>query len=189
LAEHRAAHPEVRVELQRSPRAGKLQAVLDGEIDVAIVHTAPPTPGLSFTEISREPWRPVVSAGHPLVRAAPVELRALAGDPLVLVSGEPAGARRLRDELVAVCRAAGFEPTLGPTLDSLEDALVEIARSRSWMLLRAPNVTEARRVGVVELPVADDLPPARLWLAHRADPAPATRALIALARRLHRSAR
>jgi hypothetical protein len=32
----------------------------------------------------------------------------------------------------------------------------------------------------------DDLPPARLWLAHRTDPPPATRSLVALARRLYR---
>src|SRR3954469_16089248 len=37
LAHQRAAHPGVRVELARSRRAPKLRALLDGEIDVALV--------------------------------------------------------------------------------------------------------------------------------------------------------
>lgn len=184
LAEHRAAHPDVRVELQVPERAPKLQAILEGQIDVALVHTAPPTPGLSFTEVSHERWHVVASAEHRLAGARAIPLGALARDPLVLVGGEPAGAGRLRAELAAVCRSAGFEPTIGPTLASLEDALIEIARSSGWTLLRAANARSVGPFGVVELAVRDELPPARLWLAHRTQVAPATRSLIALARRL-----
>jgi DNA-binding transcriptional LysR family regulator len=87
LAEHRAAHPQVRVELQPQSRTPKLQAILDGEIDAGLVHSAPPTPGLAFTETSSEPWHVVVSAAHPLASAGPIALRALRADPLVLVTG------------------------------------------------------------------------------------------------------
>jgi DNA-binding transcriptional LysR family regulator len=187
LAEHRAAHPGVRVELRRSGRSPKLQAVLDGETDVALVHSAPRTPGLSFTEVSSEPWRAVVAAGHALAGGGPIALRALARDPLVLVEGEGTG--RLREQLSALCRGAGFEPVFGPTQPSRDDALVEIARSCAWTLFRAANVPDTGRLGLAELVLEDDLPPARLWLAHRTDPPPATRSLVALARRLHRGGR
>jgi hypothetical protein len=100
------------------------------------------------------------------------------------VTGEPGGARRLREQLVDLCRGAGFEPTLGPTLATLEDALIEVARSSAWTFLRAANARDVARVGVVELDICDDLPPARLWLAHRSDPASAIRALAAVARRI-----
>lgn len=189
LVEHRAAHPDVRVELQSPDRAPKLDALLDGEIDVALVHTAPPTPGLSFTEISSEPWHVATSAEHRLAGTEPIKLRALAADPLVLVGGEPAAANRLRAELIALCRGTGFEPTMGPTLASLEDALIEIARSSGWTLLRAANARDVDRLGVVELALSEELPPARLWLAHRTHLAPATRSLVALARRLQRRGR
>jgi DNA-binding transcriptional LysR family regulator len=186
LAEHRAAHPGVRVELRRSRRSPKLQAVLDGETDVALVHSAPRTPGLAFTEVSSEPWRAVVAAGHALAGHGPIALRALADDPLVLVDGEGTG--RLREQLSALCLGAGFEPLFGPAQPSRDDALVEIARSSAWTLFRA-NVPETRRLGLAELVLEDDLPPARLWLAHRTDPTPATRSLVALARRLYRGGR
>lgn len=189
LAEHHAAHPEVRVELTPPGRAPKLQAIVDGEIDAALVHSAPRTPGLSFTETASEPWHVVVSSAHPLAGSGPIALRALARDPLVLVSGEPDGVDRLHDQLLALCRGAGFEPTVGPVLATLDDALVEIARSRGWTFLRAANARDAGRAGVVELALGDHLAPARLWLAHRTDPPPATRALAAVARRIHHADR
>ncbi|HEX3833086.1 MAG TPA: LysR family transcriptional regulator [Solirubrobacteraceae bacterium] len=188
LAEHRAAHPDVHVELQQARRMPKLEAILNGEIDAALVHTAPPTPGLSFTEITCESWQVVASSTHPLAGAGPIALKALADDPLVLVAGDRQGTRRLREQLAALCRGAGFEPRIGPTLESLEDALIEIARSTSWTFLRAANARDAGRVGVAALRVADPLPPARLWLAHQTSPPPATRALAALAHRLCESA-
>lgn len=187
LAHHRAAHPGVRVELTRARHTPKLDAVLKGEIDVALVHSAPATPGLAFTEIWREPWQPIVSASHPLAGNAAVSLRELAGDPLVLVAGE--GTIGLREQFTMLCRDAGFKPTAGPTHANLSDALVEIAQSTGWTLLRASNTRDIERLGVVTLDVRDDLAPAQLWLAHRTQPAPATRSLLALATRLYRENR
>jgi DNA-binding transcriptional LysR family regulator len=180
LIEHqRAAHPGVRVELAHARNAPKLRAILDGEIDVALVHAAPATPGIGFTEVWSEPWQPVVSAGHPLAEHDPLPLRALSGYPLLLVGDG------MREQFAALCRDAGFEPTAGPVLANLSDALVEIARSDGWTLLRASNARDVERLGVVALHTEDELAPARLWLAHRTDPAPATRSLLALAARLH----
>jgi DNA-binding transcriptional LysR family regulator len=183
LSHQNAAHPDVRVELVRARHGPKLHAILSGEIDAALVHSAPTMPGLAFTEIWREPWRPVVSAAHRLAGGETVELRALAHDPLVLVAGEGTGG--LRDQFLALCRRAGFEPSTGPTHATLGDALVEIAQSTGWTLLRASNTRDIERLGVVALSVDDELPPAQLWLAHRVDPAPPIRSLVALAARLH----
>jgi DNA-binding transcriptional LysR family regulator len=185
LAHQQAAHPGVRVELAHVRHAPKLRAVVDGEIDVALVHSAPPTSGLTFTEIWREPWRPVVSAAHSLAGGDAVALRALAGDPLVLVAGE--GTTGVREQFTALCRDAGFEPITGPTHANLSDALVHIAQSTGWTLLRASNTRDIERVGVVALTIRDRLAPARLWLAHRTEPAAPTRSLVALAARLHRA--
>jgi hypothetical protein len=152
---------------------------------VALVHSAPPTPGLAFTEVWSEPWRPVVSAAHPHARGDPADLRALSGDPLVLVARD--GAAGMREQFVALCRGAGFEPTLGATYEDLSDALVEIARSTAWTFLRASNARHLEHLGIVALAVRDQLAPAALWLAHRTEPAPAARSLLALAARLHRA--
>jgi DNA-binding transcriptional LysR family regulator len=178
------ARPGVRIELATPRRATKLRAVLEGEVDAALVHSAPPTPGVAYTEVWSEPWRVVVASGHPRLGDAPVALSALAADPLVLVAGE--GTAGVREQFVAICRDAGFAPLLAPEQATLGDALVEIARSSAWTLLRASNARDLSRVGVAELAVREELSPARLWLAHRSRPAPATRALLALAGRRDR---
>jgi DNA-binding transcriptional LysR family regulator len=177
-----AAHPGVRIELARSRRSSKLRAVLDGEIDVALVHSAPPTPGIAFTEVWSEAWRVVAAAGHPRAAGDSVPLAVLARDPLVLVAGE--GTAGVRDQFVAICRDAGFAPVLAPEQATLGDALVEIAQSTAWTMLRASNARDIARFGVVEVAVREELSPARLWLAHRDRPAAAARSLLAIAGRL-----
>jgi DNA-binding transcriptional LysR family regulator len=184
LAEHGEAHPHVQVDLRSPERGSKLDAILAGELDAAIVHSDPRTPGLAFTALRSEPWHVVVGAAHSLLGNGPVALRALASSPLVLVAGEPTGAARLREGLVGMCRDAGFEPSVPPPLASLEEALIEIGRGDGWIMLRSANLRDLDRFGVVELPLAEELPPATLWLAHRTDPAPAARTLVETAARL-----
>jgi DNA-binding transcriptional LysR family regulator len=123
--------------------------------------------GIAYTELGHEPWRAVVSTQHPLARAGRIRIAELAGDPFATI-----GASRLAD----VCRAAGVEPLPGPSVRNLEDALVVIAASRAWTLLGEQT---AGGPGVVGLELADELDPLRLWLAHRADPAPAVARLLA----------
>jgi DNA-binding transcriptional LysR family regulator len=147
--------------------------VLGGEVDAALVHTAPRTPGLAFTEVSSEPWRAVASARHPLAGNGPVALAALARDPLVLVGGE--GTPRLREAFLALLRGAGVEPVLGEPLPTLDDALVEIARSRSWTFLRAPtsrarpgSASSRSRWRTTSLPAGSGSPTARRRRPRRA---------------------
>jgi hypothetical protein len=77
--------------------------------------------------------------------------------------------------VVDLCRAAGAEPLLGPTVPSVEDALVVIAGSRSWTLLGE----RTQAPGVATLEIEDELVPLRVLLAHRAEPAPAVAQLLA----------
>ena len=145
LSHQRAAHPDVHVEIVATQQSSKLRAILDGDIDVALTHSAPATPGLAFTEVWREPWVPVVSAAHPLACEKHVTLGALAAHPLVLVAGD--GTSNMTEQFVAVCGRAGFEPTLGRSYANLGDALVEIARSTGWTMLRASNTRNVGDLG------------------------------------------
>jgi DNA-binding transcriptional LysR family regulator len=182
LAHQRAAHPDVEVELVAVPQHAKLRAVVEGDIDVALTHTAAETPGVAFTQVWREPWLAVVSASHPLAGRPPVGLAALAGHPLVLVAED--GAAGVSDQFAELCAGAGFAPTVGRTYATLSDALVEIGRTHAWTLMRASNAGRVGDLGLVALPVADEHCTATLWLAHRPDPPPAVRALVGLASRL-----
>jgi DNA-binding transcriptional LysR family regulator len=171
LARAREAHPGLRVELR--PGEHKLQDVLSGALDVALVRGDPPVPGIAYTELERQAWRAIVSASHPLARRGRVRLAALAADPLVTIgpSRRAVGAARLFE----LCRRAGVTPAAGPTVPSVEDAFVVISGSRAWTLLGERN----QAPGVAALELEDPLEPLRVLLAHRADPQPAVARLLA----------
>jgi DNA-binding transcriptional LysR family regulator len=171
LSRAREAHPGLRVELR--PGEHKLQDVLSGALDAALVRGDPPVPGIAYTELERQSWRAIVSASHPLARRGRIRLAALAADPLVTIgpSRRAVGPARV----VALCREAGFEARPGPTVQSVEDALVVISGSRAWTLLGERNAAD----GVVALELEDPLEPLRVLLAHRIDPTPAVARLLA----------
>jgi len=174
----------VHVELHHVRRAPKLRALLDGKIDAALVHTAPRTPCLAFTEVSSEPWRAVAFSEHPL---APVARRSRCGrSPATRrcswPAREPTACASVSKRCAAAPASSRCSVARSPTSTTRRGD-----RALAWTLLLAPNVPEVGRLGVVDLALTDDLPPTRLWLAHRTNPAPATRAFVALARRLHRT--
>jgi DNA-binding transcriptional LysR family regulator len=171
LARAREAHPRLEVVLREGEH--KLQDVLAGALDVALVRGDPPVAGIAYTELERQSWRAIVSATHPLARRGRIRLAELAADPLLTIgpSRTAVGASRL----VQLCRAAGFAPAPGPSVRSVEDALVVISGSRAWTLLGEQSLTP----GAVSLEVEDLLEPLRLLLAHRADPPPAVAQLLA----------
>ena len=178
LRAFRAEHPNVRVDL-RPAGAPKPQAVLGGEVDVALVRTDPELPGLQVVELWSEPWCVVLAGDHPLAGRESIALTELAGDPLVRV-----GRGAMRDELLELCRGAGLEARTGPILGSMDDAFAEIGASRSWTLLTKAGATGGERYGVAAVDIQDDVPPARVLACIRAEPPPAARAFLALARRV-----
>jgi DNA-binding transcriptional LysR family regulator len=171
----RERYPEARVEVARVQPKPKLQAVLDGDLDAALTRSAPRTPGLAFTELATEPSCAIVAVDHPLADRRRVALAQLAPYPLAVIARHDP--ERRRAELAAVCRAAGIEPTPGPVLANVEDALTAIATSQAWTLVAAGR-HDAARSGAVELALVDEVEPFRLWLAHRTEPSPATRRLL-----------
>jgi DNA-binding transcriptional LysR family regulator len=177
LRAFRAEHPRVRVDM-RPAGASKPQAVLGGDIDVALVRVDPGMAGLQVVELWAEPWGVVLAADHPLAGRESLALAELAEHPLVRI-----GRGAMSEELVELCRRAGLEPRDGPILGSADDAYAEIAASRSWTFM-----TEAaaglERYGVTFVAITDDLPPARVLACVRGEPSPPARAFLALAQRV-----
>jgi DNA-binding transcriptional LysR family regulator len=173
----RERYPDVRIELARVQPKSKLQAVLDGDLDAALVRSAPPTPGIAFTALPSQRACAVVAADHPLAPVARVTLAQLAPFPLAVIARRDP--ERRRAELAAICRTAGAEPTAGPVLANGEEALAAIATSDAWTLTAAGHGGDG---GTVELALADAVEPFRLWLAHRSEPRGAVARLVEAAR-------
>jgi DNA-binding transcriptional LysR family regulator len=178
LRAFRAEHPNVQVDL-RPADAPKPQAVLGGDIDVALLRVDPGLPGLRVVELWAEPWWVVLAGDHPLARRETLALAELAGHPLVRI-----GRGAMSEELLELCRGAGLEPRTGPILRSLDDAYAEIAASRSWTFMTEAARGDIDRYGLAIAAIADDLPPARVLGCVRSEPSPQARAFLALALRV-----
>lgn len=100
------------------------EALRAGELDIALVRGPVRARGLRAVELWRDPVHVVLPAGHPLAAHAKVPIGALA--ELTLRLPERAARPDLHDAVLAACRAAGFTPSLGRPVRSVEDALVEI---------------------------------------------------------------
>ncbi|MFG3224113.1 LysR substrate-binding domain-containing protein [Kitasatospora sp. NPDC048194] len=170
--------PELTVELVSAAPAERLQRVRDGDLDAAFVRGVFRSPGLELVPLWRERFVVALPAGHPLAAGGAVRLADLAGMPLRIA---PRGANpHLVDLVLGACRAAGFEPVLGPAFTTDQDTLAAIgAGGTHWTVFYASQAEVLPTLRTVFRPLADpDAPTMPAYLAVRPD-APA-RALTPL---------
>lgn len=160
LRTFREAHPLIQVRLREesSPILGK--ALRETEVDLVIMDEAGLGPGLRSEILFREPLLVAVPPGHPFAARKKIELRELAGEPLILMkSGH--GFRKI--VLDALARA-GVEPTVvyeSAGIDTVQ-ALVEAGLGLSLV------PTMVRKVdGPAYLGIAPPTPSRTILLAQR----------------------
>lgn len=105
---YRLRHPQVRLDLRELPSARQMTALLDGELDVGLLREPETDPRLTVEHILREPLVLALPRGHAKAGQARVSLSALATDPWVLFPRSIAPL--LYDQVMQLCRAAGFTP-------------------------------------------------------------------------------
>lgn len=112
LRTFREHHSAVQLLMQDLPPAEQLSAIRRGTLDGGFIGLASGerTPGIQFVPWRRESLRAFVPFGHPLASRRQIDLRELAGEALVAVSGEaaPAFAAFVRQ----ACGNAGFRPRI-----------------------------------------------------------------------------
>jgi DNA-binding transcriptional LysR family regulator len=130
-----ARHPGVDVHLTAAHTPAKLEAVVDGTLDVAFVREPPAVPGVRLRPVWSEPLVAVIAASHPLASAPAVDLVDLFDEPAIVTE------RQLNpgvfDAFVARCARAGFTPRLGAPYTTRQDALALVAGGHGWTLLPA----------------------------------------------------
>jgi len=106
----RLRHPGVRVDLRELPTTEQIQALVRGDLDVGFVRGAEADPRLHVERFAREPLAIALPRDHPRAAAARVPVAALAREPWVLFPR--AIAPQLHDQVIRLCRDAGFTPTV-----------------------------------------------------------------------------
>ncbi|MCX4546300.1 LysR family transcriptional regulator [Streptomyces sp. NBC_01565] len=169
--------PELLVELVSVPLATRLRRVRDGELDAALVRGAESRPGLEVLPLWEEELVAALPGCHPLAAEAEVAPADLAGLPLRIATHE--ANPPLVDAVTAACRAAGFEPLLGPPFTNDQDTLAAIAAGRpAWTVYYAAQAEVQPAPGVAFRPFTAPAPTVATSLAVR--PGPPSRKLAAL---------
>jgi len=167
LARFARRHPAARVEPKRVDWGGEAAALREGRADVAFVWLPADGPGLHLDLLAVEPRVVGVARDHPLAGRAAVAIMDLAGEPLMWTRKAP---RAWVDWWAVNPRPDGSEPLWGPTNDSVEEMLEQVAMGAGVCIAPASMATYYARPDVAWLPLSD-VEPLRIALGWRADDA------------------
>jgi DNA-binding transcriptional LysR family regulator len=108
----RRRHPEVSCVAVQAGSDALVDAVRQGQVDVALVRAeaAADRPGLRSARLDDESMVLVLPADHALAPRTRLALGQLADEPFVMV--ERQASRAIYDRVVAACRDAGFSPRI-----------------------------------------------------------------------------
>jgi LysR family hydrogen peroxide-inducible transcriptional activator len=159
LAAFRKAYPKVQVSLREDSSPGLRQALLDGEVDLAIVDEAGLGAGLESARLMEEPLLLALPPRHRLAKAKRLSLAKLRDEPWVLMkSGH--GFRAIVDKIFATAQVV---PTV--VFESDEIATVQALVASGLGLSLVPRMV--RRDGVAYVRVEGHQPTRSLALAWR----------------------
>jgi DNA-binding transcriptional LysR family regulator len=159
LRAYAESHAAVALELHANSAAGLTEALLRQDVQVAIIRAAVARPtDLVFRELTRENMLVALPAGHPLVdrtasgENAPVPLRALAGERLILVRRHAAPG--MYANVIDACYKAGFEPLVIAEVEQMLISVNLVAAGVGISLVPA-SIRELRQEGIAYCPIAD----------------------------------
>ncbi|MBB4924223.1 LysR substrate-binding domain-containing protein [Kitasatospora kifunensis] len=156
--------PGLCVELVSAAPAERLQQVRDGQLDAAFVRGVTRSPGLELIPLWQDELVAALPASHPLAERESVELGELAELALRIVPRE--ANPYLVDLVVDACRAAGFEPVLGPAFTTDQDTLAAIGAGRAaWTVFYAAQAAMLPVTRAVFRPFAGQVLRAQSYLA------------------------
>lgn len=110
IRSYRQRYPGVRVDLHELATSEQVDALAAGDLDVGFVRGVEADPRLHVELFAREPLVIALNRDHRAARRPRVRLAELAEDPWVLFPRAIAPA--FHDQVIALCRAAGFTPNV-----------------------------------------------------------------------------
>ncbi len=143
-----------------------LDALVDGEIDAALIWFCPSTPGITSEVVATRPFVAVVRDDHRLAGVTGIELGQLADDEFVLSprTQNPG----FYDAILDRCRHAGFDPRIRQHVGGFRSVRALIEAS-GGVGLTVDSTTHDVDLGTTTAIEITDAEPAPLHLARRTD--------------------
>ena len=155
--------PAVRVEPRRFDWGGEVEALRNGECDVAFVWLPADTAGLRMETIATEPRFAMLPKKHRLAVRAAISINELNDEPIMWTRRAP---RFWVDWWAVNPRPDGSEPTWGPENDNVEEMLEQTAAGAAYCIVPRSMTEFYPRPDLVWIPI-DDIEPLRIAIAHR----------------------
>jgi DNA-binding transcriptional LysR family regulator len=178
LRSYRRAYPGVALSLEEGNTPQLIDGLLDGQLDVVFVRPVEAdAEHVKIRLISEEPLMAVLPSKHRAAKLAKLNLADLRDESFILHRNTPS----LWDTVIAACRKAGFEPTLGPSVPQLV-TIVQLVAAEVGVSLMPASLQAFQIKGVVFKELNDVSPKTRLSLAwRRTDTSPFLKNFLACA--------
>ena len=189
LRTFRRGQPDVEISLTELTPTSQIEELAARRIDLGIIGLGLPYPheDLEVAVMQEEGLVMALSLDHPLARRRTVGLADLAGDPFIFTSRVDAPA--FSPWLLALCRAAGFEPKIALETDRSPSALNYVAAGFGVAIFPA-QIGRLAMPGVRFVALDESTPKYQLCAAWRRDNhSPALERFLATARTVVRQAR
>ena len=178
----RERFPEVAIRLRELCGADLQTGLLTGDIDVGFFETPARDPGLCVELLMEQPVLVALPVGHPLAHQSHIPLRSLAQEPFIQYTSDKEPF--VHDQIVALCHAAGFSPTV--VQDAMnEQAAIGLVAAGIGIGLVSASLQEFRLNDVVYRPLSEPGVTVEFSIAwRRGDVSPTVQAVIELARQV-----
>jgi len=162
----RQCYPDVDVMLQEMTPAMQVESLLRERVDVGFVRGPVHEPALATRTVLEEPLVAALPSGHRLGRHKRLRLAMLADEPFVL-QARSLGAGS-HDQILAVCRSAGFSPRV--VQEGSQAEVASLVASGAGVAVVPASLRAIRRAGVLYRPL-HERPMTRLDMVWRKDAA------------------
>lgn len=179
-----ARYPEVELVLRELSTPEQVEALEDRRIDVAFLRLPFTHEWLTVEPVLTEPLVAVLPDEHPLARRDDVPLEALAQETFIFWP-RSIGAAQL-DEIIGICRAAGFSPRIRFHTTGMP-ALLGLVATGLAVSLQPQSICNLARRGVVTRPLQPPAPAVTFAVVSR--PAPVLPTVSALCEQAQLAAR
>jgi DNA-binding transcriptional LysR family regulator len=165
LHEFRARFPDVELRLEEHTTGDQVRAMNAGRIDVGLVRPPLADEAIELTPLVEERLMAALPVAHPLAGRAAVPVSALAQEPFVLPPRRITG---LYEDVVGVCRAAGFSPQVVQEAGEMQ-TIVNLVSAGIGVSLVPESVSTFGRPGVTYRPLRGPNASLAIALAQRRD--------------------
>ncbi|MFG6449484.1 LysR family transcriptional regulator [Roseateles sp. BYS180W] len=179
LQAFQASHPRVEVVLVELNSQDQIAALLQEELDLALLHTDRLPPTLASQPLYDEPFMACLPDTHPAARKRSVALASLSDQPFILFSRR--GSPDYHAHIIEMCRQQGFYPRLQHEGRHWLSVVSLVARGLGVSIVPAA-FRDAGIQGAVFKPLAETVERSRVFAAWRRDAAPALRDAFLAAR-------